>query len=394
MGNGFSDGLLFYGERGLVNGLVLDLLASPPRFGELLRAAAWCGEAPAWTGELEDVTYLVEPGFSKFGQPDFVAVCRLRDGSRRYVVTEVKSATYTASAMSNVPGIREKAFNSSINGQMSLNYRFVKALERFDFKAGTSVEEPKALFDRYHEQLHDTNKGPRKLLKPQAVGSLVKPFLEGMNVDTTHFLVLARQEKTGPAKNPLETAGKDLLPLLLDDAGEDQWPRRAAQFGFLSLQKLDLDVLAVDGAYRRQCRVYLGPWDEDRPADASWPKIRTHVWAMFPEDMVETVDQLAGCIRRETVAFGKHVRHKTAHSFLVHGKVMARLSLGAPEAPSYCAWFSAAAPNVQADVKLLGEPIECFSQQSPQPFLMVKLEDPGRICDVVAEFLRAVATGA
>jgi hypothetical protein len=77
------------------------------------------------------VVYLIEPGFSKFGQPDLVLVCKIKDGSKRWVFIEAKAIPYNASAMSNKNGMKQNGYNSSINGQLSLNYRLALALERY-----------------------------------------------------------------------------------------------------------------------------------------------------------------------------------------------------------------------------------------------------------------------
>ena len=75
------ENIFFYGERGIVNGLVLDLKEDLSKLKKVLNSIEWCSEQEkSWINDIENAIYLIEPGFSKFGQPDLVIICEAKDG--------------------------------------------------------------------------------------------------------------------------------------------------------------------------------------------------------------------------------------------------------------------------------------------------------------------------
>ena len=83
------DNIFFYGERGIVNGLVLDLKDDLFMLKKVLSSIEWCSEQEkGWINDIENAIYLIEPGFSKFGQPDLVIICEPKDGSKYWFFIE------------------------------------------------------------------------------------------------------------------------------------------------------------------------------------------------------------------------------------------------------------------------------------------------------------------
>ena len=111
--------LHFYGERGIVNGLVLDIKDDLELGKEVINYILRCGHINRdWVSNIQDIQYFVEPGFSKFGQPDLIMICTLSDDTtKHYLIIEAKATPYAGSAMSNSKGMAQKGYNSSINGQ-------------------------------------------------------------------------------------------------------------------------------------------------------------------------------------------------------------------------------------------------------------------------------------
>ena len=121
--------ICFYGERGIVNGLVLDIWEDLNLIRSVLQTIDWCKPSEhGWIDNLTRAVFLVEPGFYQFGQPDLLTICDIGDGSKRWLFIEVKSTPYHASSMSNQKGMTVNGYNSSINGQLSLDYRLALAL--------------------------------------------------------------------------------------------------------------------------------------------------------------------------------------------------------------------------------------------------------------------------
>src|SRR4051812_34027455 len=76
--SGYNE-ILWYGERGIVNALIVDIV-SQQKAGEFLRAIVWAnGQPPAWISQVKEVSFLVEHGFAQFGNPDLIAICHPRN---------------------------------------------------------------------------------------------------------------------------------------------------------------------------------------------------------------------------------------------------------------------------------------------------------------------------
>ena len=67
--------LFFYGERGLVNGIVLDLLddldIDLKSLKIFLSSIIFCDSyKPSWIERVYKVDFIIEPSFSEFGDPE------------------------------------------------------------------------------------------------------------------------------------------------------------------------------------------------------------------------------------------------------------------------------------------------------------------------------------
>src|SRR5262245_42660906 len=125
--------LRWYGERGIVNAI----LAHVQRDGDpvaavrrLLAATRWSDDGtPPWIDTVTAASIYVEWGWADFGNPDLLMVLDTPSGTR-CVLLEAKVVPYLLSMQPNRVGMRMAGFNSSINGQLALKYRFAKAVER------------------------------------------------------------------------------------------------------------------------------------------------------------------------------------------------------------------------------------------------------------------------
>ena len=68
-----SSKVLYYGESGLVSGLVADVIAAGAD-RKLLECVAWNGKTPDFVKEVEYCEYLPEYRLGDFGSPDLVIV--------------------------------------------------------------------------------------------------------------------------------------------------------------------------------------------------------------------------------------------------------------------------------------------------------------------------------
>src|SRR2546425_12823429 len=117
----------FYGERGLINALFLDLRARA-KIVEFLRKIEFIFRDRCHLDLPDDseIVVIVEAGFAEFGSPDAILVAKTPDGSRLVFFVEAKAGLYLNEAQDYTK--RERDFNSSINGQFTLRYRLARAL--------------------------------------------------------------------------------------------------------------------------------------------------------------------------------------------------------------------------------------------------------------------------
>lgn len=59
--------ILFYGERGIVNGIVLDIKNHPSKQKGFLKAIRFAGgNSPEWIDNITGADFIVEPSLSEF----------------------------------------------------------------------------------------------------------------------------------------------------------------------------------------------------------------------------------------------------------------------------------------------------------------------------------------
>ena len=379
--------ICFYGERGIVNGLVLDLKDDLHKLKDVLRSIEWCTEGDySWIDDIIKVVYLIEPGFSKFGQPDLVLVCKIKDGSKRWLFIEVKVISYSASAMSNKKGMTQRQYNSSINGQLSLNYRLALALERYS--EGSFLEEPIGIFDQYKKKIYDYNKGPRKAGKPQLIKRIVVPYMNNFDVERAYFVSITKDLPP----NPINTTDVDFLPLLIDQNGRNLWDELSKQIGFLSLEVIDKEVVNKDGYFREGCLMHIGQWKEDpKPTQfIDVPVLHAKNWNKFPTEWVQLVDDLAKCIKENISQFAKCKRYNGSYSFIINNKTLGKLVLKDPHNPCLMVGFSIIVPEAKLYAEYIGYSEKLLMAPRKEPFFMVRVKKQNEfddICEVMVEFL-------
>src|SRR5207302_5688722 len=118
---------------------------------------------PSWLEEFSNAYLIVEVGLADFGDPDLLIVCRTGSGVSHLVFLEAKAQSYTDSMQQTSRlhtakwGMEQDGFNSSINGQLTLKYRFANALSLWDGRAG-AISESRLLFEAYQARLNDSPK--------------------------------------------------------------------------------------------------------------------------------------------------------------------------------------------------------------------------------------------
>ena len=123
-------------ERGLIASFFADLhqmqLQSPSSFSEFISVVELPGEIEALQHDVKKVDFIIEPDFANtgFGHPDAVISVEFTSEPRVVFIVEAKRGAYTK-ACSPKANRGTSGYNSSLNGQLELNYCLTLALSQF-----------------------------------------------------------------------------------------------------------------------------------------------------------------------------------------------------------------------------------------------------------------------
>lgn len=300
--------VIWYGERGVVNSAVAGLeRIGAPGIATLLQSVEWAGDhTPPWLEKIADVSLIVEVGLAQFGNPDLIIVCRLADDQLpRVIFLEAKVIPYLQSALPNSQGMRE-GFNSSINGQLSLKYRFSRALASWQYVASPIVEPPQlhATYRRPPAQggLADPSAWARRLAKNSVLSILSESGLRGLPAEYCHFVAL-----TADAQPFFRLPGisQDLLPKFIAESGADNWESTKARVGWIGYEQVGA-ALGGDHAtaYRAAVATMIAEGRPDRlPVDGNQGIVHLST-VNFAKFRPETIGRVAAIEDRARQYFG------------------------------------------------------------------------------------------
>ncbi len=238
----------WYGERGIVNAVVTKIKSNPvSNVRNLLEAVRWADSGcPNWISEVNSVHVCVEIGLAHFGDPDLILVCKTEQGVK-CVFVEVKVIPYCFSMRSNDLGMEESGFNSSINGQLSLKYRFAKALESTavpnNSECPDSIREPEDISKAYQKKLNDTKQ--RHLDKPGVIDMLDEWGLVGIPEKNCHYIAWTWDQAE---KAFVNSSNKDKyeLPLFVDENDNNLWDDMQDRIGWIGYKEVENAFNLVD----------------------------------------------------------------------------------------------------------------------------------------------------
>lgn len=190
-------GFWLYGERGVVNGLLLDMHGAPAGRAERLNAFFRAirlhdGAALPWAGGVEDCVWMVEPSFAEYGNPDLIAT--FTSGGKRFgVFFEAKLKDYRASSLMITEDMTAESYlrqASKLNVQLALRYRFVQAYRTKGAEATIREE------DGHHPD------GRRRKLDKATVVEALGRLLQG--VEEYYYVALTHDDPAMLMECPLE----------------------------------------------------------------------------------------------------------------------------------------------------------------------------------------------
>jgi hypothetical protein len=357
--------IYWYGERGIVNAVIAHVTRSgdaTSRVKALLSAVWWAnGDLPEWFDLIEDVVLIVEIGLADFGDPDLMIVCRTKKGIK-LVFLEAKIVSYMDSMQSTLRssgtkwGISQKGFNSSINGQISLKYRFAKALSRWDGKSH-AICEPAELFAAYQSRLTDSNsKSPgRALAKPSILNGIFTPLgLCGLPEENCYYVALT-WDLVSKEFHSCPDVPDDCLPVLLNNASVDVFRDAGNRVGWIGYKKL-FDALQL-GRSAEFTTAFRTMQEQLEPSESYYIESRRGRWNTFPPDIVslasEIADALDGQAQRYAGSYSIADENNETIAKIIpnHSSVFVGLRVGTPAAIAVKTWDLASAGPVVRNIR-------------------------------------------
>jgi hypothetical protein len=195
-----------------------------------------------WIDSINSAHAIVELGFGQFGDPDLIVVCDSSTGQKYVIFIEAKAKTYRDSKKRNQdPGMNAQGFNSSINGQLSLKYRFAQAIIAANEGLTEWVEEPSELWRRYAaDQLKDPITEPRRLKKGYIISKILKPLMSGIKSNESFRYVALTWDSEDMAFFRDDEITDDFLPKFLDPAdGHNLFQEMQSQIGWIGYRNLE-----------------------------------------------------------------------------------------------------------------------------------------------------------
>jgi hypothetical protein len=294
--------VFWYGERGIINAVVSHVNTSGDFVGSirnLLKATCWgTGSRPSWIEEISDAHLIVEVGLADFGDPDLLIICRTGSKKTYLVFLEAKAQSYTDSMQKTSAlragkwGMEQDGFNSSINGQLTLKYRFANALSLWDGRAA-AISESRPLFEAYKVRLNDSpKKSPgRSLAKPSILtGIFGRLGLAGLPEANCHYIALTWDCESKAFFNSPDVPF-DYLPVFLGEDGEGTFSTMLDRVGWIGYKQLEGAIgLSNATEYKAAFTTML---DSPEPPLSFYSEKRQGRWESFPGQIIELGEGLA-----------------------------------------------------------------------------------------------------
>jgi len=224
-----KNNFLMWGERGLVTTFLLDL----SQFQNPVNLSKFLGEIELADGKRIDfqpknMKCIIEPDFGNqgFGHPDAIIILQDNNNKKITILLEAKRVSYNKSSKNSSERINQK-FNSSINGQLELNYCLTLALTSF-ISDNNTLEEPSWIL---RTNYNDEREGElRKVINPYVIEQLAKQII--CSEISSYYHIILTNEDTNPLNNNFN------LPELYDENNNNMWENLKSNFGWINYTKL------------------------------------------------------------------------------------------------------------------------------------------------------------
>ena len=219
--------ITYYGERGIVNGIILDIKDDIEKQKKFLKAIKLADRSSLpWVDDAAHFNWFIEPLLSQFGNPDVILTVETNTKMKYAFFIEAKIKNYDKSAyLLNKNMTLDKYDNgaaSKINVQLAFKYRFVEALLG-DLNSSVNIEESGEVAEQYKDK-------PRKLKLTTLCDHIKDKLFKDITKENIYYIALTNDKKSlEPFKN------EDTLPPIT----RPNWEKDKNKFGLLTYESLE-----------------------------------------------------------------------------------------------------------------------------------------------------------
>ncbi len=257
--------VVYYGERGILNSIVLDTKGDIAKQKQFLRTIVLADKSKlGWVDDVEMVKYFVEPHFDRFGKVDLImkAITKNNDKYVLFFETKFNSYEYSAINMTQLEEMDNEYFpksyrnnSSKVNIQLAVLYRFIQAYKNTlleeDECINNIIDESSEVGSIYNDDMK------RSLENWNMLDYWNKNFRD---VKEYYFIALTNDSKQIiEAKN----LGSRYFPFnrqeILPPIGKKQWEIDKNKFGITTYETLeDKNVISREaGYYKDSCELMM-----------------------------------------------------------------------------------------------------------------------------------------
>jgi hypothetical protein len=190
------------------------------------------------------------------------------------------------------PGMNARGFNSSINGQLNLKYRFAQAIIAANEGRTDWVEESRELWRRYAaDMLKDPIPGPRRLKKDYVISKILNPLMFGITSNKNFRYVALTWDTESMAFFRDDEITDDFIPRFLDSTdGHNLFQEMHSQIGWIGYRKLEAALGLNDNtSYKLAFETMLS---ESEPGNKYYARKSKQAIENLPENIKAVIKEL------------------------------------------------------------------------------------------------------
>lgn len=262
--------ITYYGERGIVNGIILDIKDDLEKQKKFLKAIKLADKSSLdWIDDAAQFHWFIEPSLSQFGNPDIILTVETNAKIKYAFFIEAKIIGYDSSSCPLDSKLTLDKYDngvaSKLNVQLAFKYRFVEAM----FACKNLSEKIKHIKES-EESAKQYNDEKQRSLSLIPLCEHLNTLFEGIDKDNIYYIALTNDKNSSePFKNEdtrrvvqvHSERGKDSSePFKNEDTlppiTRPNWEKNKNKFGFLTYKSLE----SMEVIYR-QSGFYKAPAD-------------------------------------------------------------------------------------------------------------------------------------